>query len=102
MPVVGFPGCGNEILSEGFLERGTRPAAFVPLSFEVELESLPHDFKSELEALDGGVSDEFAFGLGHGFGKAGRARAHVGLPLGKSFFAHVLKFRLFRLASIEA
>lgn len=101
-PVIGFLGCGNEIFSEGFLERRARSAAFVPLSFEVELEGLPHNFKGELEALDGGVADEFAFRKGHGFGKADGALAHGGLSLGESFFAHGLKFRLFRLVRIAA
>jgi len=52
--------------------------------------------------LDGGIADEFAFRVGHGFGEAVGALAHVGLSLGEAFFAHGLRFRLFRFALIAA
>ena len=101
-PAVGLLGCGDEILSEGFFQRRAWPAAFVSLSFEVELESLPHNFKGELKALNGGIADEFTFRLSDSFGEAGGTLAHVGLSLGESFFAHELKFRLLRFARIAA
>ncbi len=99
-PAVGFLGRGNEIFSEGFFERRAWPAAFVSLSFEVKLERLPHDFKGELEALDGGVADEVAFRLGHGFREAGGDLSHVGLSLGESLFVHGWMFSGFRLVCI--
>ena len=87
-PDVGFLGIGNEIFREGLFEGGPWPPAFVPLSFEVELEGFPDDFEGELKPLHGGVADEFAFWLGDGFGESGRTFLHIGLPLAESFFAH--------------
>lgn len=95
-PVVGFLSGWDEILGKGLFKGRTGSAAFVPLAFEVEFKGLPDDFKGELEALDGGIADEFAFRLSNGFGEARGARAHVGLSLGESFFAHGLKFSDFK------
>lgn len=39
-PGIGLLGRGDEILGKGFLERRPRAAAFVSLSFEVELEAV--------------------------------------------------------------
>jgi len=58
------------------------------LSFEVELERFPDDFEGELEGLNGRVANDFAFRLGSGFGEAGCAFSHIGLPFDESFFAH--------------
>lgn len=62
---------------KALFERRTRAAAFVTLSFEIELQRFPNQFEGEFKALDDCVAEDDAFGLLNRFDQPPRRIARV-------------------------